>query len=119
MTKEKLKEGVVTYFQSDALITLAEKWLLEYLMSFGPKRPGDMEDDFCGKPGILEMMSNMQGRWRASPFYQALARLIDKGKVCWWKDEDDTVWYKPTGPLPMAELMEHAAAFHTPAVGAA
>lgn len=92
---EHLKDGPVTYWHSDAMVTLAEKWLFEYLCAFGPKRPGDMEDDFCGEPGILEMMSNLQGRWRSSPFFPALARLVDKGLVHYSADVDGIFWYSP------------------------
>jgi hypothetical protein len=81
MTTEHLKDGPVTYSQTDVMVSLAEKWLHEYFAAFGPKRPGDLEDDFCGEPGMLEMTYIPQGRWRDSPFYPALARLIDKGVV--------------------------------------
>ena len=114
MMTEELKEGPISYSQSDALVALCEKWLLEYLVAFGSKRPGDLEDDFCGEPGMFEMMSSLQGRWRASPFYPALGRLIDKGKVRWWLDDESTVWYAPTGPLPMVN--EVAAMLTAPAV---
>ena len=93
MKTEKFKDGPVTYAQSKAMVTLAEKWLLEYLVEFGPKRPGDMEDDFCGEPGLGEMLRGIQGRWRASPFYPALARLVDKGQVGWARNAEGVVWY--------------------------
>jgi hypothetical protein len=103
MTTEHLKDGPVTYSQTDAMVTLAEKWLHEYFAAFGPKRPGDLEDDFCGEPGMLEMMDSLQGRWRNSPFYPALARLIDKGVVRWWQADDGDIWYALTGPLPLQQ----------------
>ena len=93
MPTEKFKDGAVTYEQSKAMVTLAEKWLLEYLVKFGSQRPGDMEDDFCGEPGLGEMLRNSQGRWRSSPFYPALARLVDKGGVVWAKDAKGDIWY--------------------------
>lgn len=103
MTTEQLKDGPVTHSQTDAMVTLAEKWLLEYFAAFGPRRPGDLEDDFCGEPGIYEVMTNMQGRWRDSPFYPALGRLIDKGLLRWWQDVENDVWYAPPEPLSMAD----------------
>jgi hypothetical protein len=117
MTIENLKEGPVTYSQSDAIVTLAEKWLHEYFTAFGPKRPGDLEDDFCGQPSIFEMMSDLQGRWRESPFYPALGRLIDKGLVRWRRAENGEVWYALTGPMPM--LTEAFAMLAAPGIGAA
>jgi len=52
-----------------------------------------MEDDFCGQPGMFEMMSNIQGRWRKSPFYPALAHLVDTGMVHYWQDNEKDIWY--------------------------
>ena len=93
MATEHLKDGPVTYAQTSAMVTLAEKWLLEYFAAFGQKRPGDLEDDFCGKPSALEMTENPQGRWRDSPFCPALARLVDRGAVHWWKADNGDFWY--------------------------
>jgi hypothetical protein len=93
MQTEELKDGPVTYQQSPVMVTFAEKCLLEYFAQFGPKRPGDLEDDFCGEPGMFEMMSNFQGRWRSSPFYPALGRLVDKQQVQYRQDETGGIWY--------------------------
>lgn len=92
-TIEHMKEGRVTHSHTEAMVTLAEKWLLEYFAAAGPRQPGELEDDFCGEPPLLEMLMNTQGRWRSSPFYPALARLVDKGKLRWWKDGDGIIWY--------------------------
>lgn len=86
MKTERFKDGNVTHSHSDAMVALAEKWLLEYLTAFGPKMPGDMEDDLCGEVGLGEMLANPQGRWRKTPFYPALARLVEKGAVRWYSE---------------------------------
>ena len=93
MKTERFKDGNVTHPHSDVMVALAENWLIEYFTTLGARRPGDMEDDFCGTPTMGEMMVNAQGRWRQSPFYPALARLVDKGAVRFWKDDDDDFWY--------------------------
>ena len=93
MKTERFKAGNVTHQHSDAMVALAEKWLVEYLTFFGTQRPGDMEDNFCGEPSMGELMSNPQGRWRQSPFYPALARLVDRGEVRYWSDAVGDVQY--------------------------
>lgn len=90
---EELKEGTVTYQQSPEMVAFAEECLLKYFERFGPKHPGDLEDDFCGEPGLYECMTNLQGRWRSSPFYPALGRLVDKQQVQYRQDETGDIWY--------------------------
>ncbi len=94
MTTLKLRDGPVTHYHSQQMVDLCEKWLLEYFSDRQPRKPGDLEDDFCGEPSVMEMFIDLQGRWRATPFYPALALLIDKGLIVYWQDEDDTVWYE-------------------------
>lgn len=93
MATEHFKEGTVTYSQSSDLVTLTEKWLIYYFGAFGAKRMGELEDDLCGEPGVAEIMENPLGRWRSSPFYPALARLVDKNIVHFRKDAEDDIWY--------------------------
>ena len=75
------------------MVELAAKCLLSYFETFGSRNPGDLEDDFCGEPETFEIMSNLQGRWRKSPFYPALAHLVDRGMVQYWRDSSGYVWY--------------------------
>lgn len=93
MQTEELRDGPVTYQQTPEMVSFAEECLSKYFKQFGAKRPGDLEDDFCGEPGIFEMMSNIQGRWRSSPFYPALGRLVDKQLLQYHQDEAGDVWY--------------------------
>lgn len=100
MKTEQLKDGAVTYQQSERMVMLAEKWLLEYFGDRVPRRPGELEDDFAGEPGIGEMLMQIQGRWRNTPFFPALARLIDKGSIVYEQADDGDVWYAIPGALP-------------------
>ncbi len=93
MNKEKFIDGEVTYAQTKEMVDFAEKCLLWYFKIFGKKRPGDLEDDFCGEPETAEFLLNPQGRWRSSPFYPALGRLVDKGLVTYCLDDDMDFWY--------------------------
>ena len=101
MAIEKLKEGPVTYQQTKEMVDFAEECLLKYFEIFGEKRPGDLEDDFCGYPGDLECRMNPQGRWRDTPFYPALGRLVDKGTVSFEIDDDGDIWYGRSRTAPM------------------
>lgn len=94
MTTQQLKGGSVTYQQSERMVSLAEKWLLEYFSDGVPRRPGDLEDDFAGEPSIAEMLTKLQGRWRDTPFFPALGRLVSDKKVVYETDKDGVVWYK-------------------------
>lgn len=100
MKTEKLKDGEVTYQQSERMVSLAEKWLLEYFSDGVPHGPGELEDDFAGEPTLVEMMVELQGRWRNTPFYPALARLVDSGKIVYEQDADGDVCYAIPGALP-------------------
>ncbi len=100
MTTEQLKDGAVTYQQSERMVALAEKWLLEYFSDGVPRRPGELEDDFAGEPSTLEMLEQLQGRWRNTPFFPALARLVDKGSIAHEQAENGDVWYAIPGALP-------------------
>lgn len=82
------------------MVELAKKWLLEYFADGSAKRPGDLEDDFCGEPGIGEMLVSMQGRWRESPFYPALGHLVNDGKIVFEVANDGDVFYALPGRLP-------------------
>lgn len=93
MVTENLKDGPVTHSYTKEMVAFAANCLAKYFEIFGAKRPGDLEDDFCGQPGMFEMMSNIQGRWRESPFYPALGHLVDMGIVYYWKDEHGDFWY--------------------------
>lgn len=100
MKTEKFKDGAVTYQQSERMVSLAEKWLFEYFEDGVSRRPGDLEDDFSGEPSTHEMLMKLHGRWRDTPFFPALARLIDKGKIVWEQASDGIVWYAIPGALP-------------------
>ena len=105
MKTEQLKDGAVTYQQSERMVALAEKWLLEYFDDGVPRRPGELEDDFAGEPGIGEMLMKLQGRWRDTPFFPALSRLIDKGSIVYEQADDGDVWYALPGSLPSETIV--------------
>lgn len=93
----QLKDGhCATHNHSDRMVALATKWLREYFSDSQARRPGDLEDDFAGQWSIN------QGPWRATPFYPALALLIDGGEIVFECDEEGTVWYAVPGALPSA-----------------
>ena len=100
MKTETMRDGTVTYQQSEQMVSLAERWLLEYFEEFGPRRPGEMEDDFAGEPSLPEVLCNSGCRWRSTPFFPALARLIDKGFLVFERDVEGDVWYGVPGSLP-------------------
>jgi hypothetical protein len=81
------------------LVKLATKWLGEYFDDGKPRRPGDLEDDFCGQWSID------LGPWRSTPFYPALANLVHQGRVVFGVDGEGTYWYAIPGKLP--EGVEH------------
>lgn len=94
MTTEYLKDGPVTYSQSDAMVNLAEKWLLEYFTTFGDRRPGDLEDDFCGgRCTFVLALIGQPSAWSNTPFFPALGRLVDKGFVRCYTAEDGDIFY--------------------------
>ena len=85
----KLNDGTFCrHNHSDRMVKLAYKYLTEYFSDNCARRPGDFEDDFCGK------WSFDQGPWRASPFYPALALLVSEGSVMYRVDEGTgDFWY--------------------------
>lgn len=93
MRTEKLKDGSVTHCHSDTIVDAAEVDLLDYLATHGEQRPGELEDRFCGRPTSSEILRDMLGRWRGSPYYPALARLVDRGVVSYRRDETGDIWY--------------------------
>jgi hypothetical protein len=78
------------------MVSLATKWLREYFSDKQARRPGDLEDDFAGQ------WSFNQRAWRATPFYPALALLVDHGEVVFEVDSEGIVWYAMQGALPSA-----------------
>lgn len=96
MRTEKLSSGSTTHGYTDAMVSFAEECLYAYFKEFGPKRPGELEDDFCGCPSTVEILTNFQGHWRESPFYPALGHLVDKKIVYFWIDESGDIWYDIT-----------------------
>ncbi len=98
MAKEIFNDGTVTYSQRKEMVDFAEGVLLKYFEMFSPKRPGDLEDDFCGMPDAYEMLTNCQGRWRETPFYPALGRLVSNGLVTYVKDGSGDWWYSYKEP---------------------
>lgn len=99
MTIEHLKDGDVTHFSSEAMINLAEQMIVQLISESGPKRPGDLEDCLCGGQNLASWLSPLEN-WRNSPFYPALARLVDSDKVKYWIDNDGIVWYGLTEKPP-------------------
>jgi len=108
MITKNLKDGPITYDHSRNMVFFAANCLVKYFELFGAKRPGEMEDDFCGKPGLFEMMSNIQGRWRASPFYPALGHLVDMDIVYYWTDDTGDVWYDVKATSKPLEIDAHS-----------
>lgn len=76
------------------MVALATNWLREYFSDKIARRPGDLEDDFAGK------WSFDQGPWRNTPFYPALAVLVDAGEIVYEVADDGDVWYAVPGALP-------------------
>lgn len=94
MNTEQFKDGSVSYSQSPKLIDMAERWLVEYLIEFGEKKPGELEDELVAEPSSYDLVTNPQANWRKSPFYPALGRLFSKGVVSYKiNDEDDVIYF--------------------------
>lgn len=89
-----LKEGNATHNHSDRMVALATKWLAEYFADGVARRPGDLEDDFAGRWSVS------LGPWTKTPFYPALALLVDRGEVVYERDKEQNVWYAIPGCLP-------------------
>jgi hypothetical protein len=87
---------------SERMVELAVKWLEEYFSDGVPRRPGDLEDDFCGQWSI-----NLNP-WMQTPFYPALAVLAHEGKIIYGLDDKSPpeslqygdFWYAIPGKLP-------------------
>jgi hypothetical protein len=92
MRTEIVEGGTLTHGYSDETWVAVKDELLDFVKG-GPKRPGDLEDRFCGIPTVRELVCDPQGRWRASPYYPALGRLVSQGTVKWKQDEEGVVWY--------------------------
>lgn len=82
------------------MVNLAEKWLLEYFSDNIPRRSGELEDDFAGEPSLYDQITSPLGRWFSTPFFPALARLVDKGLIVYKKDDNNHIWYASPGYLP-------------------
>ncbi len=81
-------EGTCSHLYSDEMVELAMKELLELFSDGISFNPGELEDLFTGKFSLdCEF-------WRSTPFYPALFRLIDDGKIECYKDDEEIVWYK-------------------------
>lgn len=90
----QLKDGTCSHNHSERMVNLAKKWLLEYFGDGIARRPGDMEDDFTGQ------WSMALGPWRHTPFFPALALLIDEGAMTFEQDDAGDFWYAIPGHLP-------------------
>ncbi len=80
----------------DDMTEFAQEVLILYFKKFGAKMTWQLEDDFCGTPPLFEMMLSMLGSWRRTPFFKALGILVDSGKVKYWLDSEQNVWYDLT-----------------------
>ena len=89
---EVLKDGNITHHFTPQEIVYAEQILLTHLRT-APRRPGELEDYFCGVPTLAETLLCPLGRWKESMFYPALGRLVDTKVVVWWQDNTDDVYY--------------------------
>lgn len=94
MTILQLKDGTCSHNHSERMVALAKKWLLEYFSDGVARRPGEMEDDFAGQ------WSMTLGPWRHTPFFPALALLIDEGEMTFERDDAGYLWYAIPGHLP-------------------
>jgi hypothetical protein len=82
----QLKGGECSHNHSDRMVRLARKWLLEYFSDGISRQPGDLEDDFAGQ------WSMSLQPWRHTPFFPALALLVDEGCIV-FENKDDGYWY--------------------------
>lgn len=93
-----LKDGTCFHNHSERMVNLAKKWLLEYFSDGVARRPGDMEDDLAGQCSLTLLP------WRHTPFFPALALLIDEGAMTYERDDAGIVWYAIPGNLPSLAL---------------
>jgi hypothetical protein len=99
MKTETLKNcgGEITYSQDERLVSLAEKWLLEYFSDGIERSPTILEEDFTGQDSVGSLLHvQYYGKmpWYGTPFFPALARLVDRGEIIHRLDEDGNNWYK-------------------------
>lgn len=88
-----------THNYSDAMVALAMLELREYFADNKPRRPGDLEDDFTGQ------WSFSGEHWRDTPFFPALAVLVNAGEIVFETDNEGIVWYSTPGFLPSTKVV--------------
>lgn len=91
----------VSHNHSERMVALATKWLREYFSDRMARRPGDLEDDLAGQ-WSLDLAP-----WRSTPFYPALAVLVDAGEIVFETDDTGDVWYAVPGSLPSQANTDH------------
>lgn len=94
MRTETLKYGKVTHPYSDQMVLLAMEELRTHFVNSGEQRPGDLEDALAGGMKDLGL-----GAWRSTPYFPALARMVDAGTVSYREDENGVIWYRLTASL--------------------
>lgn len=94
MTTLQLKDGPCSHNHSERMVSLAKKWLLEYFGDGVARKPGEIEDDLAGQWSLTLVP------WRHTPFFPAMALLIDEGAMTYERDGDGAVWYALPGHLP-------------------
>ena len=94
MNTLQFKDGTCSHNHSERMVNLAKKWLLEYFGDGVARMPSEMEDDLAGQWSMNFVP------WRNTPFFPALALLIDEGLMAYEKDDEDNFWYAIPGCLP-------------------
>lgn len=92
MTTLELEDGECTH-----IAALPASTASGLLLKNGPLRTGDLEDILCGEQNLFRVLlgnEELLDAWRNSPFFPALALLVDAGEVAWRRDpETEYVWY--------------------------
>lgn len=92
--------GTCTHYFLPAAVE-AGKVAIRSLLATQPHRPGDLEDALCGEQKLLRVafgLSDILEAWRDSPFFPALAHLINDGEVSYKVEKDGEVWYSLIQP---------------------
>lgn len=74
--------------------------LLSYFKIKGARNPGDMEDDLCGRPPLLDNVLIPLRRFKFSRFFDAFKELVKNNEIVFEVDKNGYVFYALPGMLP-------------------